>query len=155
MATTETNTTHTTETATRQVEKLLSALAERVSAEFTASKVFGAPVERDGVTVVPVAAAHFGFGGGGGADPRKEADGAGAGAAGMMAAAGYIEIKDGGSRFVPVVHPRANARVDLSHDRRRAADHPSHEPAAARGRAALAMSSTLPAPLKPTTRRPV
>ena len=107
MATTETNTTHASspETATRHVEKLLSALADRVGADFTSSKVFGAPVERDGVTVVPVAAARFGFGGGGGADPRKAQDGAGAGAAGMVAAAGYIEIKDGNSRFVSVVHP--------------------------------------------------
>lgn len=107
MATTETNTTEAASpgTATRHVEKLLSALAERVGAEITASNVFGAPVERDGVTVVPVATARFGFGGGGGADPRKEQDGAGAGAAGTVAAAGYIEIKDGNSRFVPVVHP--------------------------------------------------
>lgn len=92
-------------TATHHAEKLLSALAERVGAEFTASNVFGAPVERDGVTVVPVAAARFGFGGGAGADPRKGQDGSGAGAGGMVAAVGYIEIKGGDSRFVPVVHP--------------------------------------------------
>jgi uncharacterized spore protein YtfJ len=106
MATTE-DTTHAASpgTATRQAEKLLSALAERLGAEFTASNVFGGPVERDGVTVVPVATARFGFGGGAGADPRKGQDGAGAGAGGIVAAAGYIEIKDGDSRFVPVVHP--------------------------------------------------
>jgi uncharacterized spore protein YtfJ len=92
-------------TSTRHAEKLLSALAERVGAEFTASTVFGAPVERGGVTVVPVAVARFGFGGGAGADPQKGQDGSGAGAGGMVAAAGYIEIKDGDSRFVPVVHP--------------------------------------------------
>jgi uncharacterized spore protein YtfJ len=106
MATTETTTDAASPgTATRHVEKLLSALADRVGADFTASKVFGAPVERDGVTVVPVAAARFGFGGGGGADPGEGQNGAGAGAAGVVAAAGYIEIKDGNSRFVPVVHP--------------------------------------------------
>src|ERR687897_628826 len=107
MTTTEPNSTHAAspEAGTGHVEKLLSALAERLGAEFTASNVFGAPVERDGVTVVPVAAARFGFGGGGGADPRSGQDGSGAGAAGVVAAAGYIEIKDGNSRFVPVVHP--------------------------------------------------
>jgi uncharacterized spore protein YtfJ len=36
--------------------------------------VFGAPVERDGVTVIPVAAIRFGIGGGG-SDPSKGQDG--------------------------------------------------------------------------------
>ena len=107
MATTESNTTHaaSVEPSAQRAEKLLSMLAERVGAQFTASNVFGTPVERGGVTVVPVAAARFGFGGGAGADPGKKQDGAGAGAGGMVAATGYIEIKDGQSRFVPIVHP--------------------------------------------------
>lgn len=107
MATTESNATHaaSVETSTQRTEKLLSMLAERVGARFTAANAFGAPVERDGVTVVPVAAARFGFGGGAGADPDKQQDGAGAGVGGMVTAIGYIEIKDGRSRFVPIVHP--------------------------------------------------
>jgi uncharacterized spore protein YtfJ len=64
-----------------------------------------AAVERDGVTVVPVAVARFGFGGGSGGDRAKDQDGAGAGAGGMVAPAGYIELKDGHSRFVPIVNP--------------------------------------------------
>jgi uncharacterized spore protein YtfJ len=107
MATTETNTTRAAsiETPAHRAEKLVSTLAEQVGARVTASTVFGTPVERDGVTVVPVAAARFGFGGGAGADPRKVQDGAGAGAGGTVTATGYIEIKDGHSRFVPIVHP--------------------------------------------------
>jgi uncharacterized spore protein YtfJ len=107
MSTTEANSTRvaSSEPSGQRAEKLLSLLAERVGAQVTAASVFGAPIERDGVTVVPVAAARFGFGGGAGADPAKAQDGAGAGAAGTVAATGYIEIKDGRSRFVPVVHP--------------------------------------------------
>jgi hypothetical protein len=57
------------------------------------------------VTIVPVATVRFGFGGGSGADPEKRQEGEGAGAGGTMAGAGYIELKDGRSRFVPIVRP--------------------------------------------------
>ena len=80
-------------------------LAERLGGRFTASTVFGSPVEREGVTVIPVATVRFGFGGGGGTDPNSEQSGEGGGGAGSGAPTGYIEIKDGRSRFVPVVHP--------------------------------------------------
>jgi uncharacterized spore protein YtfJ len=88
-----------------RTDELLARLAERVGARFDASNVFGAPVERDGVTVIPVAAIRFGLGAGGGSDPRKGEDGEGGGAAGTASAAGYIELKNGRSRFVAVVHP--------------------------------------------------
>jgi len=89
----------------RRTDELLAMLAERVGARLTASTVYGTPVERDGVTVVPVAAARFGFGGGGGSDPAKEQEGAGGGGGGSVTPVGYIELKDGRSRYVPVVHP--------------------------------------------------
>jgi hypothetical protein len=57
------------------------------------------------VTVVPVATIRFGLGGGGGSDPRKGQEGEGGGGAGTASAAGYIELRDGRSRFVPAVHP--------------------------------------------------
>jgi uncharacterized spore protein YtfJ len=50
---------------------LLSKLAERVGARVRAENIYGAPIERDGVTVVPVAAARFGIGAGGGSDPPR------------------------------------------------------------------------------------
>jgi hypothetical protein len=89
----------------RRTDELLAKLAERVGARFDASNVFGTPVERDGVTVIPVATIRFGIGGGGGSDPRKGQEGEGGGGAGTASAAGYIELKDGRSRFVPAVHP--------------------------------------------------
>jgi uncharacterized spore protein YtfJ len=93
------------ETPRRRADELLASVADRLGAHYGASSVFGAPVERDGVTVVPVAAVRFGFGGGTGSDPAKGGEGEGAGAGGSMTAAGYIELKDGRSRFVPIVRP--------------------------------------------------
>jgi uncharacterized spore protein YtfJ len=83
----------------------LSLLAERVPARLGAAAVYGAPVERDGVTVVPVATARFGFGAGGGSDPSDGQQGEGGGAGGMTTPVGYIELKEGRSRFVAIVHP--------------------------------------------------
>jgi hypothetical protein len=88
-----------------RTDELLAKLAERIGARFDASNVFGTPVERDGVTVIPVATIRLGLGGGGGSDPRKGQEGEGGGGAGTASAAGYIELRDGRSRFVPAVHP--------------------------------------------------
>jgi uncharacterized spore protein YtfJ len=89
----------------RRTDELLATLADRIGARFSAANVYRTPFERDGVTVVPVAAARFGIGAGGGSDPSKRQDGEGGGAGGGVTSAGYIELKDGRSRFVPVVHP--------------------------------------------------
>jgi uncharacterized spore protein YtfJ len=97
--------TSTTSVPRRRSDELLSTLAERIGARLGAATVFGAPVERDGVTVVPVAVARFGLGAGGGADPSKGQEGEGGGGGGIVTPTGYIELKDGRSRFVPVVHP--------------------------------------------------
>ena len=107
MPTTETRTTPTAavELPDHRADGLLLTLIDRLGARFTASMVFGAPVEREGVTVVPVAVARFGFGGGAGRDRANDQVGEGAGAGGTVAPAGYIELKDGRSRFVPIVHP--------------------------------------------------
>ena len=89
----------------RRADELIAALADRLGARFGVSSVFGEPVERDGVTVIPVAAVRLGFGGGTGSDPAKQQEGEGAGGGASMTAAGYIELKDGRSRFVPIVRP--------------------------------------------------
>ena len=89
----------------RRVDEVLTTLAERIGAQFSAATVYGAPVERDGVTVVPVAVARFGIGAGSGSDPTKGQDGEGGGGGGGVTPAGYIELKDGRSRFVPIVLP--------------------------------------------------
>jgi hypothetical protein len=78
---------------------------ELLGAHLTTTTVYGRPVERDGNTIVPVATARFGMGAGSGTDPSKHQEGEGGGIGGTVTPAGYIELKDGQSRFVPVVHP--------------------------------------------------
>jgi hypothetical protein len=81
------------------VEKLGEAIGLRANAR----SVFGDPIERDGLTVVPVARVRWGFGGGGG--NGKEGDGGGGGGGANAAPAGYIEISSGQARFRPIVDP--------------------------------------------------
>ena len=95
----------TTSVPRRRGDEMLSMLAERIGARLGAATVFGEPVERGGVTVVPVAVARFGIGAGSGTDPDKGQEGEGGGGGGGVSPTGYIELKDGGSRYVPVVHP--------------------------------------------------
>lgn len=64
--------------------ELLERIGETVGRKADASTIFGASVQREGVTVIPVAKARFGFGGGGGAgtrqsDPGGEGSGGGGG----------------------------------------------------------------------------
>jgi uncharacterized spore protein YtfJ len=82
-------------------------LGERIGLSARASAVFGDPVEREGVTVIPVAKASWGFGGGsGGAAPSQ---GSGGGGGGVVTPIGFIEVRNGEARFVPVRDPRTTA----------------------------------------------
>ncbi len=77
-------------------------------------QVFGEPVERDGVTVIPAATVMGGGGGGGGegvqqpseesgeAEPQRQS-GAGAGFGGVMWPAGAFEIRDGRVTWRPAI----------------------------------------------------
>jgi uncharacterized spore protein YtfJ len=91
--------------ATDERSQLVNALLERigqtVGERAQASTIFGEPVEREGVTVVPVAKARFGFGGGGGGGNREESQGfgRGGGGGGAVTPIGYIEVTDGRSAF--------------------------------------------------------
>jgi uncharacterized spore protein YtfJ len=83
--------------ATGISETFLERLAERLGGLARADTVYGAPVERDGVTVIPVAKAMLGLGGGRGSDSGEGSSGGGGGM--RLTPAGFIEVKDGGSRF--------------------------------------------------------
>ena len=88
-------------------DTFLERLAEKVGLNVKASLVFAEPVERDGVTVIPVAKVRWGFGGGAGAGQGSEREaGAGSGAGGgggvMASPIGYIELANGQSRFRPL-----------------------------------------------------
>ena len=78
-------------------DDFLSTLAEKVGAIAKASIVFGEAVERDGVTVIPVAKARWGFGGGAGNKDNDRGSGGGGGA--VVTPIGFIEIREGQAVF--------------------------------------------------------
>ena len=78
--------------AVRQ-SSLVERLADRLGVTANARTVYGDAVEREGVTVIPVAKVSFGFGGGGGIQGAREGSGGGGGL--RAEPLGYIEIKNG------------------------------------------------------------
>ena len=90
-------------------QRVVEQLAKQVGAHSHASSVFGEPVKRDGVTVIPVARviAAFGAGAGGGANDQhntSERGGQGFGGGGgyIVTPVGVIEVREEGARFVPM-----------------------------------------------------
>jgi uncharacterized spore protein YtfJ len=84
---------------------LLERLGQQLTSSATAQAVYGTPVERDGITIIPVARARYGFGGGGGGGTQEHeaaGSGAGAGAGVSLTPVGYIELREGRSRFRPI-----------------------------------------------------
>jgi uncharacterized spore protein YtfJ len=77
------------------VEQVLQRSGEMMSA----GRVFGSPIEREGVTLVPVAWVVGGGGGGVGGPPESPGDGAGFGLVSIPI--GAYAIKNGEARFVP------------------------------------------------------
>ncbi len=72
-------------------------------------RVFGEPIERDGVLVIPVAVAVGGGGGGSGPDDQ----GTGGGFGGIVRGIGVYAIRDGEVRFVPAVDAVALSVIAL------------------------------------------
>ena len=112
----------------RPIDGFVERLAERVAGKASVRSVFGDPIERDGVTVVPVARVRWGFGGGAGSGPVAvgpgraggppfsdtdanadviAAPGSGTGGGGGATAdpIGYLEIRPDGATFVAISSP--------------------------------------------------
>src|SRR5215813_15630143 len=89
------------------VNELLDQIGQSVGKRAQVSAVFGEPVEREGLTVIPVAKARFGFGGGGGSGGREggEGSGGGGGGGGVVTPVGYIEVRDGSAEFKRITTP--------------------------------------------------
>ena len=81
-------------------DDVLDRLVQRLGATASAATVFGAPVERGDVTVIPVARAAYAFGGGGGTRSGQEGSGGGGGV--RVAPVGYIEIRPGVVLYRPI-----------------------------------------------------
>jgi uncharacterized spore protein YtfJ len=91
-------------------DELLQRIGQTVGDNAKVSTVFGDPVEREGITVIPVAKTRFGFGGGGGAGARggDEGSGGGGGGGAVVSPVGYIEVHDDTAQF-----KRISSAVDL------------------------------------------
>jgi uncharacterized spore protein YtfJ len=81
-------------------ENLVERLARELGATANAARIYGSPIERDGVTVIPVAKARYGCGGGSGFREGKQGSGGGGGVS--VAPLGYIEIVQGRTCFRPI-----------------------------------------------------
>ena len=95
---------------------VLERLAEKLGSKASVSAVFGEPVTRSGITIIPVARVAFGFGAGAGSG-RKQAEvahGGGGGGGASAAPVGYIEIKDGHAVFKPIRDPLVDVVVPLA-----------------------------------------
>ena len=95
--------------------EVLERLAERLGSKASVSAVFGEPVTREGITIIPVAKVGFGFGAGVGRGRRQSdvAQGGGGGGGASAAPAGYIEITNGNAVFKPIRDPLADVVVPL------------------------------------------
>jgi uncharacterized spore protein YtfJ len=109
MGETDEEATMTTETqdGTALADELVQRIGETIGDRAKVTAVFGDPVEREGITVIPVAKARFGFGGGGGAGGREGDEGSGGGGGGgaSVSPVGYIEVGQGTARFRRITSP--------------------------------------------------
>jgi uncharacterized spore protein YtfJ len=96
-----------TQERTQLVNDLLERVGQTVGERAHVSTIFGEAVEREEVTVIPVAKARFGFGGGGGSGSREGDEGSGGGGGGGVAVSpiGYIEVRDRGAEFKRISTP--------------------------------------------------
>jgi uncharacterized spore protein YtfJ len=108
------------EAASGPADNILETLASRVGVRAGAHAAFGEPVDREGVTVIPVAKVRFGFGGGSGhgiekgADSNEIGEGSGGGGGAMTSPLGFIEIRDGRAEFKRTHDPVSAVPVILA-----------------------------------------
>lgn len=95
---------------------LLERLVDRITARASTGAVFGEPIERAGVTVVPVARIAFGFGGGAGRGLHTShaGEGGGGGGGADTRPLGFIEITDRGAVFKPICDPWADVVLPVA-----------------------------------------
>ena len=84
-------------------------IVTRVGDQLGIRRVFGEPVESDGLVVIPVAVAIGGGGGGSGPDEQ----GSGAGFGGMVRGIGVYAISNGQVRFIPAIDTTALAAMGV------------------------------------------
>ncbi|MFF3325148.1 spore germination protein GerW family protein [Streptomyces sp. NPDC002889] len=103
-------------TAAHASATLLERLADKLGGRASVTAVYGEPVTRDGITVIPVARVGFAFGGGAGQEISTARTGEGGGGGGGVEARplGFIEIREGTATYKPIRAPWTNVVVPLA-----------------------------------------
>jgi uncharacterized spore protein YtfJ len=99
--------------ASSPADSIIQRIAERLGGAANAAAVYGTAVERDGVTIIPVAKVRWGFGGGSGSgegrtgEGSRQGGGSGEGGGGGVLATpmGYIEIHNGEAQYKQINDP--------------------------------------------------
>jgi uncharacterized spore protein YtfJ len=82
------------------IQDLLCAISERLSASATVNNVYGNPVVVDDRTVIPIARVRYAFGGGGGSKGDAGAQNEGGGGKVAAEPCGALDITREGTRFI-------------------------------------------------------
>jgi len=82
------------------VGNFIERLAEKMGIAARSVNIFGPVVERESITVIPVAKVRYGFGGGSG--KREDQEGSGGGGGVQASPIGFIEVKNGSAAFKPI-----------------------------------------------------
>ena len=89
------------------LSELMRTTLDSVRAMADANTIVGAPIQADGVTLIPISKVSFGFGSGGGdygkVQPKDFGGGAGAGV--KIDPVAFLVIKGGTTRVLPVAVP--------------------------------------------------
>jgi uncharacterized spore protein YtfJ len=99
------------------VDRTVERLAELVGAKANVRAVFGEPIQKGELTVVPVARVRWGVGGGSGKSDAKTdgpASGSGGGGGAVADPVGYLEIVRGEATFRPIRAPYPNPALVLA-----------------------------------------
>jgi uncharacterized spore protein YtfJ len=89
--------------------RVLDRLTSQLGSQAKVQAIFGEPVERDGITVIPVARVRWGVGGGGGAGPEGSGSGGGGGV--YAEPVGYVEMTSAGAVFRPMPRSMGAAQI--------------------------------------------
>ncbi|MFC9913962.1 spore germination protein GerW family protein [Streptomyces sp. NPDC059862] len=102
-------------TAAHASVTLLERLADKLGGRASVSAVYGEPITRDGITVIPIARVGFGFGGGAGRETgtAKTGEGGGGGGGAEARPLGFIEIRDGTATYKPIRDPWVDVALPL------------------------------------------
>ena len=95
------------------ISELLRTTMESVKAMADANTIIGAPIQADGVTLIPVSRLSFGVAGGGAEFSTKKQTapdnnyGGGSGASAKLEPVAFLVVRDGNVKLLPVAPPPA------------------------------------------------